>query len=510
MDSFLTARPLTIAAKLGDTSLPGSVAGPLPTQGLRETIVGIYGQDDFSVTPNLTLNLGLRYEFQTNPTEVAGRLANLDEPTDSVLRIGNPLWSRNPSRKNFGPRVGLAWDPLGDGKTSVRAGAGIFYDLVGPERLLGPQQQPPFFSQVSPLFPLFPNVLDGITPALIKGNPAIFVYKTPKQAYVGQYNLTLQREILPETVVTVGYQGSRGIKLGRLLDANLAPVQIQDGRYFWPADSRRQNTNFSQIRAYFWDGNSFFNSLRVGVQHRFSHGFQFQSSYTYSRAIDESSNTANFDTARSNSNGVSTTPFDHKLDRGLASFDVRHVYSFNSTFELPFGPGKLWGKNLTGIAAKVAGGWQVSSILSLSTGAPVNARLGDNRSRSQSGPDVADRPDLRPGASNNPVLGGPDRYFDPEAFILQAAGFWGNVGRNTLIGPGLANFDLSLVKDTPLRGEERKVEFRAEFFNLANRANFGNPANFVFSGGARLGNAGRITTTTTTSRQIQFALKLIF
>ncbi|MBI2821480.1 MAG: carboxypeptidase regulatory-like domain-containing protein, partial [Acidobacteria bacterium] len=155
-------------------------------------------------------------------------------------------------------------------------------------------------------------------------------------------------------------------------------------------------------------------------------------------------------------------------------------------------------------------GWQVSTIVSLSTGPPVNIRVGNNQSRSQAGPDLGERPDLAPGASNNPVLGGPDQYFDTGAFVLQPPGFWGNVARNTLIGPGTANFDLSILKDTTLGGEDTRLEFRAEFFNLLNRPNFSRPASIVFSGGARLGNAGRITNTSTSSRQIQFALKLIF
>lgn len=518
--NFLTATTLSVNAKLGYTNPPGGlpapyrtgIVGPLPKVGLRESMVGIFVQDDFNWRPNFTWNLGLRYEMHTNPNEVGGRVANLDEPTGTQLRTGNPLLANNPSVRSFAPRVGFAWDLSGNGKMSVRAGAGLYYDFIGPERLLGIQQQPPFFSQVTPLAPPFPNFLDIITPQLISGNPSISVFKTPKQAYVTQYNLTLQRELAPLTVVTVGYQGTRGTKLSRFVDYNLAPVQVVDGRYFWPVTARRPNPNFSQIRMMVFDGNSFFNSLRAGLSRRFGQGFQFQVSYTYGRAVDEASNTASFDTGGATSNGISNSPFDHKLDRSLSNFDVRHVFSSNATLELPFGAGKPLGAGVTGLAGKLISGWQISGILTLTTGPPVNIRVGDNRSRSQANPDIQERPDLRPGASNNPVRGGPDQYFDPNAFVLQPAGFYGNVGRNTLIGPGIAEVDLSISKDTAIAGEGVRLQFRAEAFNLFNRANFFRPASTVFTGptGIPLGNAGRITTTTTTARQIQFALKLVF
>jgi hypothetical protein len=264
---------------------------------------------------------------------------------------------------------------------------------------------------------------------------------------------------------------------------------------------------------YYWDGNSFYNSFRLGLRKRFSQGFQFQSSYTYGRAVDESSNTANFDSAGATSSGITNSPFDHKLDRGLASFDVRHHFTLNATFELPFGSGKPLGNSLQGVVGKLISGWKLSPIVRLSSGFPVNMILGNNQSRSGATQNLHEHPDLASGRSNNPVQDdgrNPNQYFDPTAFELQPPGFYGNVARNTLIGPGIATFDLSLAKDTALAGEDLKLQFRAEFFNVFNRANFGRPAGTIFSNGRRIGNAGRITDTLTTSRQIQFALKLIF
>ena len=195
-------------------------------------------------------------------------------------------------------------------------------------------------------------------------------------------------------------------------------------------------------------------------------------------------------------------PEDLRRDRGLSSFDVRHTLVTNFTYDLP-------GSQLAGALGKAIGGWQVGGIFLVNTGEPITALTGFSRSRSQNRI-LADRPNLRAGASNNPVLGGPDRYFDSSAFELPLPGFYGNLGRNTLIGPRFVNVDLSLVKITPI-GERFKIEFRAEFFNLLNRANFGLPSLAVFNAnGTVRGAAGRISETTTTSRQIQFGLKLYF
>ncbi|MEE8350519.1 MAG: TonB-dependent receptor [Acidobacteriota bacterium] len=532
--SLLQASPFFLLVTLGNIDPPDELEapfvrgklGPVVKQGMRQNLFGFYVQDDFKVKSNLTLNLGLRYEFYTNPTEVADRISNLDEPLDSQVRVGGSVLSRNPSLKSFSPRIGFAWDPFGNGKTSVRGSGGIFYDFFGPNRFLGAQTSAPFFNRVAPLFPAFPNFVDTINDEVIQGGSGIFVFKTPNQSYIAQFNLTVQQEIAPETVVSVGYQGSRGIKLSRMNDVNIATPQVQNGRYFWPEGcitqirrgeapqpgcSARANPNFQMIRMFSFDSNSFFHSLRASLRRRFSNGFQFQSSYTFSRSIDEASNSGPFDGAGSVANGTANVFFDQRIDRGLSSFDVRHNFSMNGAVELPFGPGRAFGAGATGALGKLISGWQLSGILSLSDGNPVNLRVGFNRSRSQAGPDLSERPDLVVGADNNPVLGGPDQYFDVSSFVLQPEGVWGNLGRNTLTGPGVATLDLSLTKDTALN-EDLTLQFRSEFFNILNRANFGVPANTIFSdaSGTPVGNAGRITNTSTTARQIQFALKLVF
>lgn len=491
-----------------------SIVGSYVNQGFRESFFGFYIQDDYRMRSNLTWNLGLRYEFFTNPTEVKGRFGNLDDPSATQIRVGNPLFGHNPSLKDFAPRIGFAWSPFGTSKTSIRGGAGMFYDLIQPSLYFAfPQFNVPFFPRVTLARPSFPDAVTSIT-NLNSIVPGLWVAFDPKQSYVMQYNLSIQQEIAPQTVVTVGYQGSHGTHLSRFLDGNIAIPQRVNGQFFFPVGAQRRNAAWGQMRAYTWDANSFYNAFRFGLQRRFSGGLQFQSAYTHGRSIDDSSSVGPFDGVVISPNGTTTFYEDHKFDRGPSSFDVRNVWNFNSTYELPFGTGRRFGQNLTGFAGKLVGGWQLSGIATLATGFPQNLLISFDNSRSARAIDIPDRPNLNPGASNNPVLAGgrnPIQYFDPTAFSVAPAGFLGNLGRGSVVGPGVATVDFSLVKNTEVR-EGTTVQFRAEMFNALNRANFGIPSSVIFTSatGPASGTAGRITTTTTTARQIQFALKIIF
>ena len=324
--------------------------------------------------------------------------------------------------------------------------------------------------------------------------PSYFNVFTPTKL---RYSLTIQRELPAATVLSVGYTGAQAFHQLRLLEeANGAvPIILPDGRKFFAANLPRKNPTFANIRYRITDANAFYNSFLLSINKRFSSGLQFQGAYTLSKSVTDSD--MEVATNELTTGYTLQDQDDRKESRGLAATDMRHNLVVNYTYDLPFGQG-WWG------------GWQIGGIATFSSGNPFTPSLNFDRARqiTRSRGD-GQRPDLLPGATKNPVLGGPDKYFDPNVFTLQEAGFFGNLGRNTVIGPGLANFDFSLNKMTRI-GESRSLQFRAEFFNFTNRANFSMPARAVFDARGRIGDAGRITSTNTTARRIQFGLKLQF
>ena len=492
-------------------------------RGARSSIIGFYFQDDWKALPNLTLNLGVRYEFFTTPTEAHGRVSNLRFLLDEDLTVGDPFID-NPSLDQFAPRIGFAWDPFGDGKTSVRGGAGLFYANPTPYGYYSMFQQNPPLYNIAALrgrAAAFPQaVVEGVspTPSFVFGFQ--FDFDT---AYVTQWGLQVQRELGGQTVLNIGYTASRGTHLARMINNTVSPTILPDGRkcFNFTSDNRRnrrnnpecpdgptrnRNPNFGTLRYRTSDANSFYHGLTFSLTKRYSAGLQFRTAYTFSKAIDEASSqgeSADWDNA---GGPFSLDTDDVHRDRGLAAFHTLNNLSVSSTYDLPFGSGPL-------------GGWQVGGILSASSGVPVAVTTGHSRSHDGArGSGVMDRPDLAPGASNNPVLGDTKSrleanrlapYFDATAFVLPEEGFYGNLARQTLIGPGRVSFDLSLLKDTQI-SEALNVQFRAEFFNLFNRANFGIPSRATFDSRGRLDSAGTIVRTSTDSRQIQFSLKFLF
>jgi hypothetical protein len=507
------------------TPFPGSE----PNRGIRAVLLGTYLQDDYRVTPRLTLNLGMRYEVTTVPTEVNGKMSFLPDPSGTTLQNQQPFAGNH---FNFAPRFGFAWDPRGDGKTSLRGGWGIYYDQILLNQFLNMfDRNPPLWQTVTltgknaP----FPHPLSAalLRPRFTLQNAVFNDFKTP---YSYQYNLTVQREIAPKLVASIAYVGSTGRHLIERYDGNTPIPIVSDGTLSNPPDPRRRNlTNpaFGEMQTRRLSGLSYYNSLQLSVVRRFAGGLQVQGAYTYSKSIDTSGGL--FGEEADNTAVGIEIPDRIYNERGLSNFDIRHNAVINFLYELPLG------KNLQGLPRQILNGWELGGIATFASGVPFTVENSGNVSRNLAvGASFSDRPNLVPGASNNPTrgvssgctfvtttgttttttkfnagtpVGTPTLYFDPCAFTPQPPGTFGTLGRNTLIGPGLADFDFSLSKHFRMT-ERRELQFRAEFFNILNHPNFQAPS--VTLGGVLSASAGVLTKTTTTSRQIQFGLKLIF
>jgi carboxypeptidase family protein/TonB-dependent receptor-like protein len=507
--SFLAGQPSQLSfALIGGLSSPN--------RGWRQDLFGWFIQDDFRARPNLTINLGFRHEFVTTPSEVNGRSASLRNITDPQSTLGPPWES---GKVNFAPRVGLAWDPSGKGKTSIRLGTGVFYNqLLGRVWYVESQADYRFTSSYTVRNPPnFPNALQsGFTPGTAATKTVQFHPDVPT---VLHYNLEIQQQLSPTISLHGGYVGSHGYNLAESTNQNIRVAQIlPDGSKFFPLTAPFVNPNFSTITQMLTNSISNYNALQVGLNKSFSHGLLLQASYTWGNNLSDS-DTINTSQVTSTS---STVLDGHNLgaDYSRSVFDQRHSFVLNSRYKLPL-------DNLlqSRLAKMTLGGWEVNGIFQAGSGFPVSILDGFNNSQNGD-TNSPDRPSLAPGASNSPThgttgagcqgvppgqkLGTPDLFFDPCAFVLPPAGTFGNLGRNTVAGPSFYNVDFSMAKNFALR-ERMHLEFRAEFFNILNHANFSAPSNVVFnSQRLRSGNAGVITTTATANREIQFGLKLTF
>src|SRR5487761_846188 len=528
LSNFLTNQPSRFNAGLTSTG---------PTRGFRQTLFGLYLQDDWRVHPNLTANLGLRWEMITVPTEVQNKLTNLEPISTATPHLGSPLYN-NPTYKNFEPRVGFAWDPFHNGKTAVRGGFGVFDVLPLTYQFILPESQAePFFTVATINKGLPPGSFPAGALPLAKATSGRGAYYPvdAQRNYVMQYNFNVQRQITPTLTAMAGYVGSRGVhQVARIDDADIViPVATSAG-FLFPnpiGSGTTINPNFSDIRFLAWSGNSYYDALETQITKTMSHDVQLQASFTWSKAIDMSdSGIAGNDYA----NSISRPPlYDLNSIQGLADFNVGRTFVINGIWDVP--TPKSW----TGVSQFVLGGWQVGGIFTAEDGTPFTATWGsDGDPQGLNSGDPWDFPQLvtGPGCASQVNPGNPNNYIKTNCFTVPTASsavFYaancdptagtapqcfnlrGNVGRNTLIAPGIADFDFSLFKNIPIRklSENFNIQFRAEMFNLLNRANFSPPGeqtntDIFDSAGAAVPVAGLITSTTQDNREIQFALKV--
>jgi len=514
---------------------------PAPTaMNWRSVFGAFYGEDVFRVSPKLTLSLGFRGEFSTGWNEAHGRAANYTFSNGVISgepHIGGSLFTTNNAKFLPQPRIGVAWSPFAR-TTVVRAGFGVYNDLQDALGYRTDQNAPfnPVYSisnlSVSKL-PIDPNAPTPAGAKLVPGG----VQPDMKTPTLISWTLRIDRELSPNTALTVGYVGSHGYHELIGVDANepfaticpaspcpagypatfppgIAGTPVPDGAFFIPAGAPRANPAIANTWTWFSEGTSNYNALQVDLRRRFSHGLSLRGVYTFAKTLDDGDSLNQ--TTAGNAPGLVSNPFDLASDKGLATFNIEHVGVVNILYALPFGRGQRFANNVGGFSGSLIGGWSLSSIITAQTGFPFTPQLSYNPSNNGDTRNPV-RPFLNPNFSGPVILGKPEQWFDPNAFLAPPAtgGFYGNVGRNTYIGPGLATWDFSVLKDTKLR-ERLNLQFRAEIFNLLNRANFNTPNLIVFTPPTAAnpsglsGTAGAITSTSTTSRQIQFALKLLW
>ncbi len=490
--------------------------------GWRSLFGAWYVHDTIRLRRNLTLSLGLRHEFTTGWNEVSGRASNYVTDSSGVLVtqpiVGDSAFTQNNATKLFSPRVGLAWDVFGNGKTSVRAGFGTYYSLIDDLSFLL-NSLPPANTSIScpgALLPLLPVTTTWSYPASCSVAPQ-GVQPDAKTPTVEEWNFRVEQQLTGSTVLRVAYVGSHGYHGMISVDPNSIPSQIcqaatcvsggngttkgtvTQGQPYIPVQGR-PNPNLGAGFFWYTEGNTSYNALQVDLSKRLSHGLQLRGNFTWSKNLDM--NSALTIAQGNNQPQMILDRNNLPRDWGLSALNVTAQSSMSATYQLPFG------KNASGLTRQLIGGWQLNGIASILSGFPLTPQDGSNRS-GDGDTRNPDRPSLNPAFTGTVITGNPNQWFNPAAFMLPTAGTWGNIGRSTYNGPGLGNVDLSLFKRFAIT-ERVNLQFRAECFNIENRANFGTPNSTVFSNGAISPTAGLITNTVTSSRQMQFGLKLIF
>jgi hypothetical protein len=471
VNSFLTGNANAFSVTLGDRS-----------SAIIQNALGFYVQDNFKARPNLTLELGLRYDWNMTPTERFDRFVLFDPATRSFVRVGSGIdkvYKEN--NKNFQPRVGIAWDPFNDGKTSIRAAYAILTDQPVTNVVTPVTSNPPLATPLTFSGPI--TFANAVTAAGLAGLAPSNVDPNFDNAYVQSWNLNIQREVGRDLGVSIGYFGTKGTHLRISRNLNQPINGVRPFTTVSASSPIRPGAGLNNIIQIEGTGNSSYNALWLTATKRLSRGFQFNASYTFSKSLDYNS---------LNSQGVIVQDsYNLRGSRGLSDFDARHRFVISGIYELPFRGNQF------------VEGWQLATIVQSQSGNPVNIVVNN---AAFTGTNNTVRPDV---TGPIEILGTPNRWFDTTPFVVPVGRF-GNLGRNVVIGPGFNNTDFSVIKRTKL-SESQLIEFRWEVFDLFNHANFGQPGRVVGTA-----NFGQITNTrfptgdSGSSRQMQFALKYKF
>ena len=475
----------------------------------RNTLFGVYVQDDVRLGSRFTLTAGLRLEYATVPSDTGDRDINLQDLGASEVTVG-PLFE-NPG-PNLSPRLSFAWDVAGDGRTSVRGGYGLYYNTNNQQNLIVTVTNPPATPRPVIPRPDFPQPEFNFRSLSIR--PIQYDIETPR---LHVWNVNVQRQLPGRVVLMLGYAGARGQRLLRNSDVNVpVPETLPDGTLFHPPTASRLNSSFSSIELKSSDGRSWYDALIIELRRVSAGGLSFQSSYTFSRNEDTTQASTFFSDATNGTVSYFPETGQPDYNRGRADYHARHNWVFNLSYDLPFA------RDTSGLAHALLADWQIAAIGQIRSGPPLTAFVQTNRSRSRWLPSLGpglgpDRPSLAPGRSAESAINGtPEQWFDPTAFVLQPAGTFGDLGRGALTGPNLRVVDLALVKRFPWGrlGSAGLVELRIEAFNVFNHTNFGIPSLQAFAGTrddeVPLATFGLIRSTATSSRQVQLGIRVQF
>lgn len=504
---------------------------PAPTElGWRSLFVNAYLEDTIRLTPRVEVRAGFRSETSSGWSESQGR-AGVYTSRNGVLNT-IPSVQSNAITNNRAlflpePRVGLAWNVFGNGKTSIRIGAGLHHSLLDALNYRLDQAAP--YNTIYSYSGSTVSNPTGTTPLISPStvDPGI---ATPSLL---AYSLTIEQELGPATSLTIGYNGSRSNHQILSGDINEPPFTIVNGSVYYPAYYAtptsapaapvKANPALANSTSWWAGGSGNYNALVVDFRQNLAKGIQFRANYTFSKNLDDGSawNTS----VSANTPAFVSVPSLPRLDYGPGATDVRHLVAINGTYDLPFGAGKTFFSRADKLTRYFVSGWTLSTIANLQTGFPFSPQLGYNPTGSGDTRNPV-RPNINPGFTGSPYTHGTTaqrvaQYFNPNYYSAPAAGYVGNVGRDSLTGPGYADWALSLLKSTQL-SEAIRVQFRAELFNLLNHTNLQLPNEVVFSAGptqgivanqtaaTTLGSPGVITSTANTARQIQLGAKIIF
>ncbi len=511
LSTFLAGTPAQVVTQLSDQQYPQSDA----TKDYRYWAFNMYAEDQWKVSKKLTVNLGLRYSPTTKIGEVNHvELQLLNAPYGHTWTPETSSTETNPSLKNFDPRIGVAFDPFSDHKTSIRAGFGTFHSVIY-SRDLNNWLQPPFLiatqtaaqgvqylgtcaSSCSPVSaPIAPGVIPTNGLVSPPNSNDYYVSNTPNLI---QWNVNIQREIAPETVASVAYIGAHAYHLFMQLDFN-PPVQtIVNGVQTFAGSTNRLNPEWGGLIFANSIASSHYHGLQTSLNRRFSHNWQMQASYTFSKSIDDSSGTYGIDGGGLAVAGTNSTCL--SCDTGLSNFNRTNNLRISGIYSVP--------NVAKGFVGQLVNGWQVTGVYTYLSGAPTTPLSATNRVYAGTG--GTGRPNEVAGCDLYTGYKTLTQWYNPNCFTLQAAGTYGNAGRDIIIGPNLWGMDNSLSKSwsVPKISEQFRIQFRAEAFNTLNHPTFQNPNNTVFAGTGFNASAGRITATNSTPRQVQLGLKVVF